>query len=250
MWAGIVAGVLALAGAVIGGIQQNRANKKMAQFQADANEKYQAQQNEYNKPLNQMLRFQEAGLNPNLIYGQGSPGNQTAALQYPDVKPANYQAIDPSQAIGLFNQTRLASSQVQAQNASTRQKHALTELNKLQTKVLEKNPALDDAGFKAIIDGLKASAELKSEQSTGQKIQNQVSEASSGHAVSKVFHEVQLLEQRFRLGQMDEKLKTEVLKSKEFQNAIQEINKKLLQDGDIAPGHILMFLQQLLLKSM
>lgn len=32
-------------------------------------------QNEYNTPANQMKRFQDAGLNPNLIYGQGNPGN-------------------------------------------------------------------------------------------------------------------------------------------------------------------------------
>lgn len=250
MWGAIIAGVVALASAVIGGVQQHRSNKKLAAFQADANEKYQAQQNEYNAPVNQMARFQQAGLNPNLIYGQGSPGNQTAAVQYPDIKTTDIQSISASDAIGMFNQTRLANSQVQAQNASTRQKHAVTELNKLQTKVLEKNPALNDAGFTAIIDGLKASAELKSEQVQGQKISNQVSEASAGHAVSKVFHEVQVLEQRFKLGQLDAKIKAEVLKSKEFQNAIMEVQKKFMTDGDITPGHILTFIQSLLLKAM
>lgn len=33
--------------------------------------------NEYNSPANQMLRYQQAGLNPNLIYGQGNSGNAT-----------------------------------------------------------------------------------------------------------------------------------------------------------------------------
>lgn len=36
----------------------------------------QAKQNEYNSPVSQMQRYQAAGLNPNLIYGQGNPGNQ------------------------------------------------------------------------------------------------------------------------------------------------------------------------------
>lgn len=31
--------------------------------------------NEYNTPANQMRRFKDAGLNPNLIYGQGTSGN-------------------------------------------------------------------------------------------------------------------------------------------------------------------------------
>lgn len=36
-------------------------------------------QNEYNKPINQMRRYEEAGLNPLLIYNQGNPGNATSA---------------------------------------------------------------------------------------------------------------------------------------------------------------------------
>lgn len=37
--------------------------------------------NEYNTPQNQMRRFEEAGLNPGLIYGQINPGNSSAAPQ-------------------------------------------------------------------------------------------------------------------------------------------------------------------------
>lgn len=37
--------------------------------------------NEYNTPAAQMQRFMDAGLNPNLIYGQGSAGNSGSAPQ-------------------------------------------------------------------------------------------------------------------------------------------------------------------------
>lgn len=37
--------------------------------------------NEYNTPQNQMRRFEEAGLNPGLMYGQVNPGNSSAAPQ-------------------------------------------------------------------------------------------------------------------------------------------------------------------------
>lgn len=53
-------------------------------------------QNEYNSPQAQMARFKSAGLNPNLIYGQGSSGNSAAvatpqqgnsdAIKSPDVQ--------------------------------------------------------------------------------------------------------------------------------------------------------------------
>ena len=38
-------------------------------------------QNEYNSPANQMRRYEEAGLNPALMYGQVTPGNASSAPQ-------------------------------------------------------------------------------------------------------------------------------------------------------------------------
>jgi len=258
MWGAIIAGVVALVGSLISGQQQKKnaerqaqANKDLAAFQADANEKYLSQQNEYNKPLNQMSRFQEAGLNPNLIYGQGSPGNQSQSLSYPDIKPADFQSRTNAQdTIATFNQTRLASAQVQAQNASTMQKVAQTSVARLQAQVLAKNPALDDAGFKAMIDNLVSSAQLKEQQVRGQKIANTQAAGIGPAAIEKVYKETQLLEQRFQLGNKDAAIKAEVLKSKEFQNAILEVQKKFMTDGDITPQHIMQFIQLLLMKAL
>lgn len=78
----------------------NRQNWKLAQYQAEQNrilqgnansfnERMISQQNEYNSPSAQMARMKEAGLNPNLMYGQGTVGNQTSA---PSMKPIPYQA--------------------------------------------------------------------------------------------------------------------------------------------------------------
>lgn len=93
-----------LAGSIVGGVasafgasssnkaamkQQeaaNKANRELAEYQAQQNRllaEYQNswnkqmwnETNEYNSPTAQMARYQDAGLNPNLIYGQGTPGN-------------------------------------------------------------------------------------------------------------------------------------------------------------------------------
>lgn len=68
-------------------------NKKARKWATKENEKaYQRQidlynmQNEYNSPKSQMQRYQDAGLNPNLIYGQGTPGN--TAVSTPKYEPA------------------------------------------------------------------------------------------------------------------------------------------------------------------
>jgi len=258
MWGAIIAGIVAIVGTILSNQSQKKnterqiaSNKELAQFQANANEKYLTQQNEYNKPVNQMARFQEAGLNPNLIYGQGSPGNQSQALSYPDIKPADFQARTNAQdTIATFNQTRLANSQVQAQNASTMQKVAQTSVARLQAQVLAKNPALDDAGFKAMIDNLVASAQLKAEQVRGQKIANTQAAGMGPAAIAKVYQETKLLEQRFNLGTQDSQIKAQIMKSKEFQNAILEVQKKFMTDGDITPQHIMQFIQLILMKAL
>jgi len=258
MWGAIIAGVVALVGALISGSQQKKnterqieSNKSLAQFQADANEKYLNEQKEYNSPASQMSRFQAAGLNPNLIYGQGSPGNQASPLSYPDIKPADFQTrVNAQDTIQTFNQTRLANSQVQAQNAATLQKTALTEVNRLQARVLQRNPLLNDGAFAATIDNLKASALMKEEQVKGQRIRNFTDVGTSGAKIDKIYKEIQLLDQRFKLSGQDSAIKAEILKSKEFQNAILEVQKNFMTDGDITPQHIVQFIQLLLMKAL
>jgi len=252
MWGAIIASVISTIAAMVMANQQEKSNIELADHQNAMNQNFLAQQNEYNTPASQIRRFQSAGLNPNLIYGQGSPGNQSASLSYPDVRPTDLGGITQqiSNAYPQIQQARLVDSQINAQNAATRQKYAQTELTKLQAQVLEKNPALDDAGYKAMIDGLKAAAELKKEQVRSTSIKNFVDDSTAVDRIVKVWNEVKQLDQRFELNKLDLKLKAEVLKSKEFQNAVLEVQKKFMTDGDITPQHILQFVQLLLMKSL
>lgn len=257
MWGAIIAGVVAIVTALISGEQnknqaerQASANMDLAKFQAQANENYLEKQLQYNTPANQMSRFQQAGLNPNLIYGQGSPGNQQAPLSFPDIKPADYQKNTIDNIAPLFNQTRLVNSQVQAQDANTRQKHAQVELMKLQGRVIAANPLLDDEGFKATIDGLKAAAELKQNEANISGIKWYQEHATANTKVEMIWKQMELLEQRFQLNNADKAVKAQILKSKEFQNAILEVQKKFMTDGEITPQHILQFVQLLLLKAL
>ena len=79
-----------LAGAAAGGIASiftNRTNNAFAKRQMNRNFNLERsliqEQNEYNSPINQMKRLQEAGLNPNLVYGQINSGNQTQIADVP-----------------------------------------------------------------------------------------------------------------------------------------------------------------------
>lgn len=245
----VIPAAIAGAQAIISGIQQHRQNKKnreMAEYQNDANVEFQREQNEYNTPQNQMLRFQQAGLNPHLIYGQGNPGNQSAPVHYPEMKPHMPANLD---GIGsLLNQSMLAQSQVSALDAKTMQTHAMTELNKMQKDLMAKNPLFDDEGFKAIIDGLKLSAVLKSQESRGLELTYQFDKVSLQHRANKVFQEWENLEKQFKLMDADEKIKAQVLKSKEFQNEILRVQKEFMADGNIGPQQILQFIMLMFTK--
>jgi hypothetical protein len=62
-------------------LQRNQ-NKKLAQYTHNKNIEMWKMQNKYNSPKEQMARYTQAGLNPNLIYGKGTPGNAQTMPQY------------------------------------------------------------------------------------------------------------------------------------------------------------------------
>lgn len=230
-------------------------NRSIARDQMRYNERMLDKQLEYDRPINQMARFQEAGLNPHLIYGQGSPGNQNKPLEHPGITPTDFSSLMQIQQ--LSNQTKLTNSQVQATNAKTAQTQAQTELNKLQARVLERNPALDNDTFKAILDSIRSTAELKAQQVERGALETDwfVGRASSDKiaaspGMTKMETELWLLLRKHNLLKVDEKIKNEILTSKSFQNDILEVQKKFMTDGDFTPQHIFMFLQLLLMKAL
>lgn len=238
--------LVSVAGGLILANQQEKSNLELARFQAEANERYLQQQLEYNSPANQMKRFQEAGLNPHLIYGQGSPGNQERPLTYPDVGQVDMRLL--TSIIPLLNQTRMTSAQVDATRANTARTNVLRELNRLQAEVTRRNPLLNEAGFNAIIDGLKATAQLK-EQDIGLKaIETEFQTATVALRAHKIEKEIEILEQRFHLGTLDARMKAELIESQEFKNAILEVQKKFLADGELNSQHIWQFVTMLLMK--
>lgn len=78
-----------LAGGLLGGVfgksatnANNRAQLQLAEYQYSKQLEQWNRQNEYNSPKAQMQRYKEAGLNPNLIYSQGSNGNAASSPEY------------------------------------------------------------------------------------------------------------------------------------------------------------------------
>lgn len=97
--------------------RQNRENNAFIDQQNKANRDFQMDMwnktNEYNTPSQQMQRFKEAGLNPNLMYGQGTSG-VTTAPQAPEqhVKRNEYQTQNAFQVAQQYLANRLQSAQI------------------------------------------------------------------------------------------------------------------------------------------
>lgn len=66
---------------LLGSYLNYKYNQKLAEQQNAYNLQMWNLNNEYNKPLNQMKRYEEAGLNPALMYGQVTPGTSSSPPQ-------------------------------------------------------------------------------------------------------------------------------------------------------------------------
>lgn len=148
-----VAGMLSLITSVIGNVMQHNAV---------------SEQNRYNSPAEQMKRYKEAGLNPHLIYSQGSNGNQSVLPNYqmPDLAGAMAQGAATAKSDSDIMLQRYQADNLQAQNG----------LIKAQTAAqLLSNPWIDKEK-KALIADLEADTLLKNAQgnATIQKLPHEI----------------------------------------------------------------------------
>lgn len=150
--------VIMAAAQIIGSIAQNRANKKAAERQNAANldlakytfEQNQAavdKQNAYNTPQMQMDRYNQAGLNPNLIYGQGSSGNQSGAPNFDTPS-----AIVPSPKVPIpdmlnmyqdFTMRQAQIDNIKAQTMNTNERTLTERFNAILRETQGKSAAFD-----------------------------------------------------------------------------------------------------------
>jgi len=242
-----IAATAALVGRIADQRRQKKANAELARTQASANEAYQNQQNQYNSPQAQMARFKAAGLNPNLIYSQGNPGNQSSQLSYPSIQPTDYGGTFDSIASDFFS-TQMQQTQRDAVETKTAKTLTEIDINRVEKEVLERNPLLDDEYLKALVDNMVLSAGNKAAQLKNQGISNEILQASGGHMVNKLFKELAILEDKHNLNDADLKIKAQILRSQTFLADLNEIQKQWMSDAEITPQHIYQFITALLLK--
>ena len=140
--AAIIGGLGSIVGSVIGANSQRRANiqntelaKYQNNWQTAENEKAYARslemwnlQNAYNSPTAQMSRLRQAGLNPNLVYGNGVTGNsagsapqyQPAKIQRATMEPYRGWNLGLSDAVSAYLAVRQNKAQVENMEAQNK----------------------------------------------------------------------------------------------------------------------------------
>lgn len=85
----------------------NQANMNLAQYQYSKDLEMWNRANEYNSPSAQMARFQQAGLNPNLIYGgsvSGASGNTATSLPKFQAPQLSYNYKSPMNLLTMLSE--------------------------------------------------------------------------------------------------------------------------------------------------
>lgn len=123
---------------LLGNYLQYKYNTQLQEKQNQFNLDMWNLQNEYNSPQSQMKRFEEAGLNPALIYSHGNPGNAPSApvKGVPDAPELSRDMRELAQAFNIEGLKTAIANRKKAQ-AEARQASAVADDAESSNKALQ-----------------------------------------------------------------------------------------------------------------
>lgn len=228
----------------------NRMNRENQQWILEQQKLLQREQREYDSPEQQMARYKAAGLNPHLIYGSGSSAGQAFPIDAGQIAPARIDAPDASypDIAGNFLRAGQSIAGMGLTNQRIEESQARTALTELQTDIAKTNPMLSPSVANWVSASMEETARQKAMTSRYMLHQN-IGETISDTRLGKLIDsEVESMVQKLGLNTADLKIKNRILESKEFENAVKEIQAKWLQNAEISPEHIRQGLMLILTK--
>lgn len=212
----ITGGALIGAASSIGTNILNQTSSRRANHRNVANWKM---QNEYNSPKAQMQRLQEAGLNPNLIYGDSVSGATGKADGVANVSPA--QVDNPMDSISRYSQSRTSTAQydlLQNQIDTEKERKRLTANQADKAYFDAANVNYSDTNnqyTQAVLQGLKVRNMSEAENVEMKTYLNQIKSQTVKAEVSRIIQEAQSAKAKFDgqiLNNRLNQLQTEFLK--------------------------------------
>lgn len=230
---------------------QNKMNRENQEYTLAQNKQLLAEQRMYDSASAQMQRFKDAGLNPHLIYGD--MGGGSSAIQANPLPAAQMDSVNfrPADYAGDFIRASQAQSQIGLTNTKIEESIQKQGLIAAQTAVTKANPMLNPRVLEAISAGMVATADIK-ELDRNWMMESHAMEGRKdperSNGMKKRDADLDQLIRKYELDEADLFIKNKVIESKEFENALKEIQTKWLKDGEITPEHIRQGLMMLLMK--
>lgn len=185
----------------------------------------------YNSPEAQMKRYKDAGLNPNLIYGQGTPGNITGTAVQAN---GNVQRAD---VLGSVMEKLMFNKEMELKDATIDQIKANTQLIQERTGSEDWKQTRQSQDFDYLNENYpEVLRKIKRENEIGDTTKESQIQSSQAGAIL-LSHKIQTELYKQGLMNQDGSIKTEVLKGKELQNALMQLQKDFVADGDFNASH-------------
>lgn len=215
--AALISGGAALAGGAINYFANRENNQSNIELQEMANQHnidLWRMQTEYNTPANQLTRLRQAGLNPNLLYG--NPTNTAGSP--PEMKASRNEryALDPMAMANVM----LMSKQIQNLDADNEVKQAEARNINANTRGIE-------------LDNDRKSFDNSKQ---GERYNREVREFEQNY--SYVYNQILNMAQDTYNKRKDGKIKDEIIKSHEIENAFNEAIKEERLSQFITKGKI------------
>lgn len=242
--AAAIAGAASLGGNLIQRIGQAKQNRRLYKQSIADQRTVQAEAREYDAPKNQMKRFMEAGLNPHLIYGGGS-GNSGGSFPFQPAQQQPVQEPNYGQAVNAY----IGAQQAQAQLAYTQTRTAESGIKQqaiaIQNEIAKTNPMLNPNVYAAVVDMMEQVSSTKAHEAY---ILGSMGESGTTPVFRKIEAEVAAMEQKLGLNTADLAIKNRIFESKEFENAVKQLQVAWLQNGEFNAEHIRQGLMLILSK--
>lgn len=222
----------------------NAMNRENAIWALEQNKRIQNEQRVYDSPANQMARYKAGGLNPHLIYGSGSSAGSAFPISTQGIAPSRIDAPSASypDIAGSFLQAGQSLAGTQLAQQRTEESEHRTALIDIQVDIAKTNPMLDPAIYKSLVSSMTAVAEAKEQEAkTTWSLREKTTENSFERytlGAKKIENEVEALTQKLGLNNADLKIRNQIFESKEFENAIKEVQMKWIKDGELTSQHI------------
>lgn len=242
-------------------VLQNEMNRANAQWAFDKELELRKYQQDYDSPQARMQRYKDAGLNPNLIYGNESAAGSFSPPSFPSVPGVDVGRVDASQSVlshvvDSFQQARYMAAQTDLIETKTDESTVKQDLMRAQKDLVKANPYMKSEYVNAMVTQLKSIAQLKEQEASFMLSKTMPGVVPSDDRWERGFLKMQMeitqLEQRLKLNTSDLKVKAEIIESKEFENALKEIQVKWMKDAEITPQHVyqgIMLLMQGLMRT-